>query len=262
MFVTIINDCHDGNTMGRQTTRLATLFPNTYISTVGINNYTEIEAAGNLIDMLDASNGEEGVILVNAAPRHKKKWENGTPFGYFRYKKTLVVSTIDGEALSLVKKFGLTKEIYLTDIPTVAAALCESGHIDTTLRDQIIHTQFRSFNYMPRLARWVIDGISVPHTTYAIEEIPDAPKAIWLIDNFGNAKTTVTPQEIGFKAGREIVTKVGKFTCYDEMRDVAIGTPALIIGSSGIKNNRFVELIVMGERAVDTFNLKVGMELF
>lgn len=262
MFVTIINDCADGNTFGRQATRLANLFPQTAINLVPINNYVEIEAAGNLVDMLDASGGEEGVILVNAAPRHKKKWKNGTPFGYFRYKNTLIVSTIDGYALSLVKKLGIANEIMLTDVPTVAQAMFEQGHIDKALADQISHTQFRSYDYMPRLARWVMDGFEIPHEIYAFDKVDNVPQAVWLIDNFGNAKTTILPEEIEFEAGKKIKTKFGEFTCHTHMKDVAVGDPALIIGSSGIYDKRFVELIVLGGKAGDKYSLKAGDELF
>jgi len=262
MFITIINDCSDGNTVGRQATRIATLFPGVAINMVGINNYVEIEAAGNLIDMLDASGGEEGVILVNSAPRHKKKWTNGTPFGYFWHKKTLVVSSIDGYCLSLVKKLGLAKEIMLTDVPTVAFSMNKQGHIDKNLAEQIATTQFRSYDYMPRLSKWVSDGLDVPHTIYSLEEVEDVPKAVWLIDNFGNAKTTILPEEIDFKNGKKIKTKFGEITCYTHMRDVAIGDSALIIGSSGINDKRFIELIILGGRATDVYKVKAGDEIF
>ncbi len=262
MFVTIINDCRDGNTFGRQATRLANLFPGIAINLVGINNFVEIEAAGNLIDMLDASDGQEGVILVNAAPRQKKKWPNGTPFGYFRYKKTLVISTVDGYTLSLVKKLGLADEIMLTDIPTVARAMFEQGHIDKQLSEQIATTQFRSYDYMPRLARWIMDGFEIPHEKYSFDNIANVPQAIWLIDNFGNAKTTILPEEIGFEAGKKIQTRFGELTCHTHMRDVAVGDSALIIGSSGIDDKKFVELIVLGGNAADTFNLKAGDLIF
>jgi len=118
MFITVITDCQDDNAFGRQTTRLSQYFQYP-ITTVGVKN--DLEAAGNLIDILDASEGSEGTVLVNVAPRHKeaKRWENGTPFGYFYYKNTLVISSIDGLTLSLVKKFSLVESINLMDIPTV-----------------------------------------------------------------------------------------------------------------------------------------------
>lgn len=248
--------------MGRQIIRLATLFPNAVVSSVGINNYKEIEAAGNLIDMLDAGNGEEGVVLVNAAPRQKKKWPNGTPFAYFWYKKTLVVITIDGYCLSLVKKLGLVKEVMLTDVPTVTSAMAAQNHIAKDLAEHIAKTQFRSFDYMPRLAKWVMEGYNVPHEIYSLDNIDDAPKAVWLIDNFGNAKTTLLPEEIGFEAGKKIQTKYGELTCHTRMKDVAIGDSAIIIGSSGIDETRFIELIVLGGRADETFHIESGSEIF
>ena len=74
MFVTIINDCKCENAKIRQVTRVASLFDcSVYFS--GVAN--DIEAAGNLVDVLDACEGREGIILVNVAPRHGggKKWK-------------------------------------------------------------------------------------------------------------------------------------------------------------------------------------------
>src|SRR5215469_12078503 len=103
MFVTIINDCKDENAFGRQQTRASMLF-NTHVTTIGVEFGETIEGSGNIIDMLDASDGAKGILLVNLAPRHGegKKWENGTPFCYFSYKDTLVVSTVAGFTLSLI----------------------------------------------------------------------------------------------------------------------------------------------------------------
>jgi hypothetical protein len=136
MFVTIINDCNDANVFGRQLTRAAVLF-NTPVIPVGVHN--ELEAAGNLIDILDAAGGEKGVILVNVAPRHgsAKKWPNGTPFAYFYVGKTLVVASIDGVTLSLIKKLNIVDSVNLMDIPTVLDHLLAEKTIHKTLRDHI-----------------------------------------------------------------------------------------------------------------------------
>jgi hypothetical protein len=56
--------------MGRQATRISVLF-GLNPSLVAINNYSELEAAGNIIDVLDATDGEEGILIDNSAPRHK-----------------------------------------------------------------------------------------------------------------------------------------------------------------------------------------------
>ena len=75
-FVTIINDCDSPNDFGRQETRIFRLFGSIPVVTVSIKFGGTVEAAGNLIDMLDASDGQKGIILMNAAPRHGegKKW--------------------------------------------------------------------------------------------------------------------------------------------------------------------------------------------
>lgn len=246
--------------MGRQATRISTLF-GLNPSLVAINNYSELEAAGNIIDVLDASDGQTGVLLVNSAPRHKKKWPNGTPFGYFYYKKTLVVSTIDGLCLSLIKKFGLTPEICLTDVPTVVDFMIKEGHLDPHLRHTIAESQFRSYDYMPRLAKWIEDGLEVPYESYSIKEVEDAPKAVWWVDNFGNCKTTLLREDVGFEPGKIIKTKFGEFKCYTQLRDVPVGEAALTIGSSGLHDKRFLEIIVQGKSAAEKFRITVGSEI-
>ena len=262
MFVTLITDCKDDNALGRSTTRLSALFPNTHITTMGVNS--DLEAAGNLIDALDASEGKKGVLLVNVAPRHKtgKKWPNGTPFGYFycgagasaHYQKTLIAS-IDGLTLSLVKKFGLVEEIKLIDIPEVVTKLAQDKTITKELADRIIHTQFRSFEFLPRVAKWLSDDLFIPHNAYPISQIPDCPQAIWWIDNFGNCKTTLIEQDINFKEGQNVQTKFGNFKCCLRLKDVPDDQAAIIIGSSGLENKRFLEIVIQGQSAAKILNL-------
>src|SRR5579859_4068376 len=262
MFITIINDCRDSNVMGRQETRVMRLFPTASVATVGIAQ-NELEAAGNIIDMLDASDGEEGVILVNVAPRQGrgKKWPNGTPFGYFFYKKTLVIATIAEQSLSLIKKLGIIDSIFLTDVPTVVDHMIRNGQLESSLRERISKSQFRSYDYSPRLAKWIKEDLPIPHKVYAISNIPDAPQAIWWTDNFGNCKTTILPDEIGHQAGKIITTKMGDVICYDRLKDVPNGEAALIIGSSGLGDKRFIELVIQGESAADKYQLKPGTVL-
>lgn len=292
MFVTLITDCKDDNALGRSTTRLSTLFE-CNITTIGVNGWdADLEAAGNLIDMLDASEGKKGVILVNVAPRHKsgKKWPNGTPFGYFHYKETLVVISVDGKTLSLVKKFGLIDHVKVMDIPTVMKSLYEQRIISEELVEHVMHTQFRSFEFLPRVAAWLTEGQEIPSEKYDLKEVPDAPQAIWWIDNFGNIKTTLFPEEVDFKTGKEITfspySREGgnpsnkpklldgssiepeirdrvdlKLICYNRLKDVPEKEPALIIGSSGLGDKRFLEIVVQGVSAEKQFNLKSGQEI-
>ncbi|MFA9288495.1 MAG: SAM hydroxide adenosyltransferase [Weeksellaceae bacterium] len=264
MFVTIINDCRDANEMGRQTTRASILFPQANISFMGIHNFNEIEAAGNLVDIIDAATGDEGIIMVNAAPRHGsgKTWKNGTPFGYFTHKRKTIVTTVAGQTLSLAKKFNLIDKMYVTDLPTVIDEFIERGKFDKTARDRTVLTQFRSFEYMPFLAKWLHAGEEVTAEEMPLSDIPDAPKTVWWVDNFGNTKTTLLPEEVDFKAGKKIKTKLGEFTCYDRLKDVPNSEVGLIIGSSGYKNQRFLEIVIQGKSAAKELGLHSGMDLF
>jgi hypothetical protein len=86
MNITIINDCRDANAVGRQSTRASVLIGGP-VSFVGVQN--DIEAAGNLIDILDAYGGAPGAILVNVAPRNgkAKKVEERNTFWLFLVSK-------------------------------------------------------------------------------------------------------------------------------------------------------------------------------
>lgn len=264
MHITIINDCHDDNAGGRQLARTASL-TGASVSLVGVGDYGDLSASGNLIDVLDAyrTTTEKSAILVNVAPRHKgsKKWQNGTPFCHFRVHNTLIVSSFDGLTLSLIKKLGLVELVSLMDIPTVTEVMVANGVITSDERNRIVGSQFRSFDFTPLVLDYLLKDNTVPAETISINDIPPVPKAVWWIDNFGNAKTTVLPEEIGFKEGEKIQTALGVFTCYEHLANVPKGESALIIGSSGINQHRFVEIVVQGESAKDRFNLTIGTEL-
>lgn len=262
MFATIINDCHDENAMARQSTRLAS-FLNAPVTTVGVKSYNELEAATHLVDVLDAGLGRTGLVTVNVAPRHGKgkKWPNGTPFGFFAYKDTLVISTIDGYCLSLAKKLKVSEDIKLLDLPTVIDHAVDQGWLKPELRDHIVNTQFRSYEFVPRVAKWIYAGHELPFERYSFEQIDDAPKAVSFVDNFGNCPTTMLPEEIGFEPGKVIKTKLGDLTCYSRLKDVPNDQPGLIVGSWGLAEKRFVAVVVQGKSAAKHFNIKTGSEI-
>lgn len=255
MFISIITDCEDGNAKIRQQTRYSALFPGVPSSFAGVSS--DLEAAGILIDVLDAAGDEEGIIAVNVAPRHKaaRKWPNGTPFGYFWYKKILVVCTIDGEVLSLVKKFGLATEVHVTDIRTV---LTYGGYAPEVV-EFAATSQFRSFDYLPRLARIAWDKKDVPSEILPFGEIVDGSTGVWWIDSFGNCKTTLLPDDVQFEQGakREIILGglAIEAVCYRQLRDVPDYHTGLTIGSSGYGSKRFLELVVQGSSAAKHYNI-------
>lgn len=255
MFVTIITDCRDANASGRQLTRAAAYF-SCPATLVGVRN--DLEAAGNLTDVLDAAEGKEGVLLVNVAPRNGsgKKWQNGTPFGFFYHEKTLVLASVDGLTLSLVKKLGLVSKLRLLDISTVTAHWRGQGALDDRTKNRIDTTQFRSFEFLPRAAAALHQGAALPTTELSLDSIQDAPHAVWWVDNFGNCKTTLLKEDVDTRSS--VQTFSGPLPFFARLKDVPEGQAAFIEGSSGIGEKRFLELAVQGKSAAAEFNLKAG----
>lgn len=264
--VTIINDCRDSATANREITRVSAL-TGLPVSFVGIHDFADLEGAGCIIDTVDALTGRPGIIIANAAPRHGKgkKYSNGTPFCYLWIGKTLLISSIQGYMLGLVRKLKLADSLYLLDIPTVVAAMVKKGELDTSTAGYISQSQFRSFDFQPRVADWLIRGIALPSSqmdldTYA--EILPIEQAIWSIDNFGNCKTTMLPEEIDFVPGRQVETLYGTATMHQQLRDVSDGQLALTIGSSGYAHKRFIELVIQGASVAAQHELRVGDKVF
>ena len=254
MNTTIINDCRDANAQGRQVTRAVALLGGP-VSFIGVSH--DLEAAGNLIDTLDAYGEAPGVVLVNIAPRNgrAKKWKNGTPFGYFWYKKILVVSSVDGLTLSLVKKLKLIDVVHVLDIPTVVNILVEAGRIDRSVADYITGTQFRSFDFLPRIAEYLLSYTDAASEVLSINDVADAPPSVWWVDNFGNCKTTLVLSDI---AGDAVHMKTGDVPYIAGLKDVPDVTCALITGSSGLGESRFLEIVVQGESAAQALGLSSG----
>jgi len=259
MFITIINDCRDDNARARQTSRASNLL-NTNVSFVGVQS--DLEAGVQLLDMLDATEGAEGLILVNVAPRggHTTKWENGTPFAYFYYQKTLIVTSVDGFALSAVKKLGLVDSVSLLDTHTATKAMEEAGFITSEAADRIPGSQFRSFDFIPRVGAFILSGHSAPNEPHSLDNIPDLPNAIWHIDNFGNCKTTLTPADL--KDKKELTTRYGTLPYIEHLRDVPDTQEAVICGSSGLGDNRWLELVQQRTPFATTHSAKVDDDIF
>ena len=209
MTITIITDCKDDNALVRQKIRYANLF-NTQIFSIGVAN--DIEASGNLIDCLDAYGECEGIIVVNVAPRSGSK--NGSDFGYFRYKKILVVATIDDYCLSLIKKLDLISIIKLIK--------------------EDFKGQFRSYTDLPQIVYDLFFEVgNVRSKSILLKDVvKDIPEYVWWIDNFGNQKTTMLE-----------VSKEKEHIFYETLADAPINYPCYVRGSSGIGDKRFIELV-------------------
>lgn len=261
--VTIINDCSDDNTKMRQVTRIASLL-GLPVSYAGVSDYNTLSAGGNLIEALDAAYGEPTVILVNVAPRHDggKQWSNGTPFGYFRYNNSTIITSVSGYTLSLIKKYQLTDSIRLLDIPTIVPIFTDSGIISQQEAVDLPNTQFRSYNFIPRVAQYFsqIDN-QLPGQDYDLAQVDDVPAAVWWVDNFGNVKTTLWPEDVNFQIGKIVTINDTAVTCYERLKDVPDGETGLMVGSSGLGNKRFLELTIQGGRAADIWGFSVGTRI-
>lgn len=262
--VIIINNCRDPNASGRQQARVSSLGNN---ATTFIGVKTDIEAAGNVVDAIDALTGSNpSLVLVNVAPRNgvAKKFPNGSPFGYFRHGKTVVAGTVDGLTFSLAKKVRLFKEIRLLDVEKSITAMIRAGYMPGLLSRRASASQFRSFDFLPFAATFLVFGHRLPGKKVYFDEMPDAPRAVWWIDNFGNCKLTDLAEnpsccEDGSPSG--VFVRGKELPFYHQLRSVPCDRAAIIVGSSGFGGNRFLEIIVQGGNAAARFNLEPGQTL-
>lgn len=261
--VTIINDCRDENARGRQQVRAASFFPGSHITFIGVEN--DFEAALHLVDIIDAYQGKRGVILVNIAPRQgpAKRWENGTPFGVMNFHNTIIFTTIDGVTLGLLAKISApASSVSIFDVPSITPFFTT----DLILRAYIKDSQFRSFDFLPRAAATYLRGHRMPVETLSLSCLVDADQSvIAYIDCFGNIKTTLFPEEVGFQPGANIGLQIGEsvqsLQCYRRLKDIPDGVLGLIIGSSGFRQRRFLEIAVQGGRADAHLNAQIGTPL-
>ena len=255
MFITILTDCDDQNDRARLATKISTLFEITpHIS--GVNNFDGLQAGGCLLDTLDASEGKQGIVLVNNAPRHKgqTKNRNGAKFGYFYHKNTLVVSTIDGYTLSFIKKLQLADTLHVLEEEVVLNFAVRQKLLEGARAQSILNTQFRSLNYQPLVAKWIYQGIKLPTSEFKVSNLDDLPASIWFVDGFGNCKTTLLPHEL--KKLRTGALRDVPYHSY--LRDVPKGEVSITTGSSGIDERRFLEIVVQGGNAAKQLDLHQG----
>jgi hypothetical protein len=259
MFATIINDCRDDNAVGRQKSRLASLGA-TGLSFVGVDS--DLEAGLQLIDILDATEGRSGLILVNVAPRggSASQFENGTPFAYFHYGDTLILASVEGYTLSAVKQLGLIDTVALLDTHSSAPALVAAGIVSKEAALRIPSTQFRSFDFTPRAGMYLFKGGTLPHERYDLANAPDLPKAIWHIDNFGNCKTTLRREDINIDTKNK--TRFGEFPFLPQLKSVPDHTAAITEGSSGLGPTRFLELVIERGNFATVHQAKIGDDIF
>ena len=250
MQIVNITDCQGSNAELRLNLRINSLFHDAKVEHTGVSS--PLEAGGNIIDSLDAVlPGAPCIIMANIAPRgNKDKYPNGAPFCFAYFENNIVIGT--PETFSILKKFGLVSKINETDVLTVCKKF-----LDKSEANRITNSQFRSYEYLPRLAKWLSDKKEVPFKEIEIPAL--AGNYVWCTDRFTedpdekvNCKTTAL--EIS-----EITNQVlSKLPFYERLTDVPKNEAAIVRGSSGYKNRRFLEVVIQGGSAAKTFGLKVG----
>lgn len=268
--ITVINDCGDRNERLRILTRLDTLFPRVGIRFCEVDGeHRDLEAAGNIIDALDARGGgaAPGLILGNTAFREPEKSgdANGAPFGHCLINNVLLFSTIRGRILSLVQDFFGIKHIHVVEPREALQSIVDTGHLEVEWVDHIANSQFRSFELQPLLAERLLGGFTVP---YRKETLVCAKpgRVVWWVDKHGNCKTTVTTSQCELKPlrdGNELATKFGTLKYFRRLNDAPRGVPSVTTGSSGLgagPDSRFLEIAIRMGNAAKELKIKVGDE--
>lgn len=250
-------DCKDQNALTRLEARLAVLFDESTIHAVGIN--TDREASGCILDTLDALRikNKPAIIIGNLAPRSDKHYKNGAPFYIGYVGKIILIAT--RTCFDLLSKYKLIETIYETDVETVCKKFLPQKEAH-----RIANSQFRSFEYVPLLARWVYEKKKVPSVKHKLTTVLE--NQIWWVDNFGNCKTTITRDELKKSIVNTSVTltihnKKIKLPFYEKLADVPKGNLGIIIGSSGYGESRFAEIVKQGGSASTELKLVSGAKL-
>jgi hypothetical protein len=275
-----VNDCQDDDARTRLTARSSEILGQP-AGFVGVHN--DLEGAGGIITALDSLNGashptsrrHRNVILANWAPRNGDgaQYENGSPFCYFWYQGTLVVTTLQGRMLSLVKKFGLVDEVHVLDTRETLNALWQDGMISSAEEARIGDTQFRSLEFSPRIAAYLLRHKRMKGAQkLSLEEVPDAGGVVWHVDRFAeyaNCKTTLTLKDVTINTadtsqgpyGSIATKRFGTVPFFPSLALAPEGVPSIVVGSSGLGEDRFLEVVINGGSAGKHFDVSVGDEV-
>jgi len=147
------------------------------------------------------------------------------------------------------------------DIPKALDEMITNGFISDSLRENITNTQFRSYEFVPRVAKYIYDNKDVTSEKIDIGGVDDMPKVVWWIDNFGNCKTSILKDELNIDSDGFVETKIGKLRFFEKLKDVPNKEAGLVVGSSGFMDKRFIEVVAQGKRADQHFDLSVGSEI-
>ncbi len=259
--VRVISDCRDGNARMRYEDRFNAILPGAHVKVRRVRN--DLQAAGNLVDAIQARRWRHGVIVLNVAPRNEAQerpadW-NGSPFGYVRVDSVDIFGTVEGDGFTLLQKvLGRRLELEVFE----AAEVVKHLDVDEDTRREMVESQFRSCEFVPDLMAVVLSGKPLPSRRgQQVSELTGS--WVWEVDCFGNLKTTILPEDVGFEAGKVFTFHDGRgrtfqVMAYRQLRQVPKGQPGLVIGSSGYQKKRWLELVVNGGSARKWFRIKRG----
>jgi hypothetical protein len=284
----IITDCHDSSAKGRLKTRWRALFgfSPTFVKIKAHTSELErgsTQAVMHLQDQMDASRipghrpqKDKMLILINSATRGETPLHrpNGSPFCWWWADKfTLVVSTMDGPVLPYANHLGLipdgmVHELSVEDVMEFASV--RRDWVAPTEARRICDTQFRSFEFQPLVAKWLLRGWELPSDPYFVPEYRPEDVTVLYPDNFGNLTLNVTPEQFGYREGLEVTLHDGNVAlCVPSLKDVPQSHTkrpllALTIGSNGLRDpqsgeeKRLLELVIMRRSAEKYTGLKPG----
>ncbi len=237
--IQIFTDCVDANASARQQTKWLSLFPGSQIFIHKIAS--EHEGGFTIVDLLDVGTNVPQIIVVQAAPREEKKYENGRPFCFVKVGELIIIGTPG--VFYLLRKLGITTEIFETDVCTVCLQFLPKDQAE-----KIANSQFRSLEYVPFLAKWISEGKTIPGESKEI--LCEESARVVFADCFGNCKTSaITIDE--FK-------KFGEMPYYERLADVPRNGSAVTRGSSGYAGKNFLEIVVQGGSAREYLGLGIG----
>lgn len=147
----------------------------------------------------------------------------------------------------------------LFDIPEVMAAAAGRRLVPRETADYVVSTQFRSLEFLPRAAFWLMQGYVLPSHRHTLPA--DASDAVRWVDNFGNCKTTALPGDLAAFRDEESISGIASLPHYDRLKDVPDGEAAFVTGSSCLGERRFVEIVIQGGNAAQRFGLRSGKHL-
>ena len=252
MLIADITDCQGENAEMKLDLSFSSLFPGWKVKHVGVSH--PIEAAGNIIDALDAARGVPCIIISNIALRGTGEYSNGVPFCYLRLEENIIIGT--PHTFSLLKKLGLASHINQTDVFTV----CKEFLNDEAEALRIANSQFRSFEYLPFLAKWLLEKKDVPFEQIEIPKL--VGNFVWCTDRFtDDSRQKVNCKTTALELSEIINPAVSKLPFVKRLADVLKGEPAITQGSSGYGSQRFLEIVVQRGSAAKTFKLKVGSKV-